>query len=374
MHTLRASALSLSLSLLALGPSTRALASDCDSPDAAWLMCEDFEGGDLGWDAWWATTPFVECLGCSGGTNNPDRILLTSDPAYVFDGSYGLRMPAEAGAGYRGADLVYRSCTGRKRPGCTLENHDVLYFRARVRLDADHGYVHHFLSIGGSRADAYWESYGNAGCRPNGYRSTGTTLDFNADRELFFYTYTPDMRCDSGGYCSGSYVADICSGCATKDMACGATQECCWGNLYSATPRPVLPRGEWVCIEMMMQLNTPGRSDGEMAFWLNDTLEHRETGMRFRDAPELGLDQVRLQHYIAGGDATRSNRVSFDDVIVSTARIGCSGTPPPPRDAGVVMDAGSTPTDAGATPMDASGPGRDASPPRSDASAPADAS
>ena len=350
------------LSLLVSSMPATALASDCDSPDAAWLMCEDFEDGGLGWDTWWAGSPFVECLGCPGGTNNPARIFLSNDPAHVFDGSYGLRMPAEASAGYQGADLIFRTCDGESRPGCALQNHDTLYFRARVRLDADHEYVHHFLSIGGTRPDAYWEGYGNAGCRPNGVRSAGSTVDFNADRELFFYTYTPDMRCDSGGYCSGSYVTDICDGCATKDMPCGAVQECCWGNLYSATPRPVLPRDEWVCLEMMMHINTPGASDGEMAFWIDDTLAHRETGMRWRDVPELGLNQVRLQHYIDVGDASQSNRVSFDDVIVSTERIGCSAMSMPREDAGVGTDGGPA-TDGGA------GGRADASSPRTDGGA-----
>lgn len=337
----------LLVSLVAIAHPSLVTASDCDDPDAAWLMCEDFEGGGAGWDAWWAGAPFVECLGCPGGTNNPDRIYLSSDPAHAFDGSYGLRMPAEAAAGYRGADLVFRTCEGTSRPGCTLRNHDTLYFRARVRLDPDHQYVHHFLSIGGSRTDGYWESYGNAGCRPNGIRHAGATVDFNRERELFFYTYYPEMRCDSGGYCSGTYASDICAGCATRDMACGAVEECCWGNLFGATPRPVMPRGEWVCLEMMMQINTPGATDGEMAYWINDTLAHRETGMHWRDVSELGLNQVRLQHYIAGGDATQSNRVSFDDVIVSTERIGCSTMSIPSADAGAATDAGSTATDGG---------------------------
>src|SRR5690606_29209503 len=106
-----------------------------------------------------------------------------------------------------------------------------------VKRAPDHAYVHHFLSISGTRPQSYWESDGNAGCRPNGYRAAGTTLDFNEDHELFFYTYFPDMRCDSGGYCSGSYAQNICNGCAAKDMACDNGLECCWGNHFqSETP------------------------------------------------------------------------------------------------------------------------------------------
>src|SRR5690606_29541603 len=114
------------------------------------------------------------------------------------------------------------------------------------------------------------------------------------------------------------------------------------------------PRGEWVCLEMMMQINTPGESDGEMAFWVNDVLAHRVTGMHWRDVPELGLNRANMSHYIDESDADRPNRISFDDFIVSTERIGCDVTPMPEPlpDAGSgTRDAGSSEErDAGATP------------------------
>ncbi|MBW2462280.1 MAG: hypothetical protein JRH11_11595 [Deltaproteobacteria bacterium] len=315
-------------------------ASICDDPAAEWLMCEDFEGADAGWASWFASSDFVECRGCSGDMNNPDRLYLSDDADHVFEGDYAMHMPAAAGANFQGAELVYRHCAGEGRQGCDLINHDQLYLRTRVKLAAEHNYVHHFLSLGGTRPTAYWEGSGNAGCRPNGYRHAGTTVDFNSDRGLFFYTYHPEMRCDAGGYCSGSYATNICNGCAGKDMACDSGPECCWGNLFRS-PEPVpMPRGEWACLEVKMKINTPGSSDGEMAFWLNDTLIHEEGGMNWRDVGELGLNRANMSHYIADGDADRPNRISFDDFIVSTERIGCDMTPTPPampEDDGGVM-------------------------------------
>ncbi len=52
------------------------------------------------------------------------------------------------------------------------------------------------------------------------------------------------------------------------------------------TVSPDSPRPEWLmcedfegadCIEMMMKINTPGASDGEMAFWIDDELAHSES-------------------------------------------------------------------------------------------------
>jgi len=306
-----------------------AQASDCRDPAAAWLACEDFEQGSQGWEAWFAQSPFVECVGCSDGANNPDRILLDEDPENAFDGDWSLYLPAAESAQYQGAELAFRSCVGEKQQNCPLQNYDRLYFRTRVKLAEDHQYVHHFLSISGTRPGAYWEGVGNAGCRPNGYRKMGTTVDFNADNELFFYTYYPEMGCDSGGYCSGEYAQGICDGCAEREMPCENGLECCWGNLFRPEPAVVLPRGEWACLEMMVEANTPGQNDGVMAFWLDDQLALEVDDMHWRDVPELGLNRVNLGHYVEVGDADQSNRVWFDDFTVSTERIGCSTSVPP---------------------------------------------
>jgi hypothetical protein len=296
----------------------------CDDPAPEWLVCEDFEDGGLGWSEWFAQSPWTECGGCSGGTNDPARIGLERDAEGAHSGEWSLHMPAEASAGYQGGALVYRDCAGDKRPGCRLNGHEQLYFATHVRLAEDHQYVHHFLSVAGAQPDRYWDCDGNAGCRPNGYRAAGTTLDFNRDRELFFYTYFPEMKCDRGGYCSGDYARRICDGCARKDMPCDNGLECCWGNHFGPEEPVVLDRGRWVCLELMQRLNTPGQADGEMSFWVDGVLAHHQTGMSWRDVPELQLNKASLSHYIAAGDADQSNRIWFDDAIVSTERIGCS--------------------------------------------------
>lgn len=308
------------LGALALTCSRVAEASPCDDPQPGWLMCEDFEQGGLGWDAWFDQSSFVECIGCP----DPNRILLFEDPATAHDGDWSLHMPAAAEANYTGGALTFRTCNGTSREGCMLTGYDELYFRTWVKLAADHQYVHHFLSIDGTQPDEYWGADGNAGCRPNGYRAAGTTLDFDSNRELFFYTYFPDMTCDMGGYCDGEYAQSICDGCAQKDMPCENGLECCWGNLFAPDPPVELARDEWVCLELHMHINTPGVADGTMSFWVDETLALEQTGMHWRDIAELQLNKAWLQHYIADGDATQSNRVWFDDVVVSTERIGCS--------------------------------------------------
>ena len=182
------------------------------------------------------------------------------------------------------------------------------------------------LRIGGGPIDDYWAPYGNAGCRPNGARSMGTTVDFkDKSHETFFYTYSPDMKCDPGASCAK--YADpqkICDGCAAKGMPCDQGLECCWGNHYAPSTPVALPVGKWFCLEMMMKQNDLGQANGEMAYWIDDQLAHRETTMLWRKDSKLQLNSVGLQHYITTSDAGgHSNKVSFDDVVISTQRIGC---------------------------------------------------
>jgi hypothetical protein len=75
---------------------------------------------------------------------------------------------------------------------------------------------------------------------------------------------------------------------------------------------------------MMMQANTPGQDNGVSRYWIDGEQGHELTGIGWRDVPELGLNRVRLHHYIETGDAqSHSNVVWFDDVVVSTEPIGC---------------------------------------------------
>jgi hypothetical protein len=299
------------------GPST---SYNCNKPHPAWLLCDDFEGLAQGVDAWFSASKWTESI----GKGNAGRLTSTQQ---AHGGSYALDMPAAASAGYQGADLMWRACSGVNKAGCKpLLGYPQLYLRAFVKFAADHKKVHHFLSIGGGPTDDYWAPYGNAGCRPNGARSMGTTVDFKDNsHETFFYTYSPDMKCDSQTNCAKyANPQQICDGCATKGMPCTNGLECCWGNHFAPSPAVALPLGKWFCFEMMMKQNDLGKANGEMAYWIDDTLAHEVKTMEWRKDAKLQLNMVRLQHYLTTSDAAgHSNRVSFDDVVISTERVGC---------------------------------------------------
>jgi hypothetical protein len=157
----------------------------------------------------------------------------------------------------------------------------------------------------------------------------GTTVDHDRDtHESFFYTYFPEMGCDTG---CGRYmdVDEICAGCAERGLpTCDEQPQCCWGNPFEPDPPLALPVGRWFCLEMMMRPNTTdgttGAHDGEMAYWVDGDLALRVEGMMWRTSPTLAMNRARVQHYIETEDAEgHSNRIWIDDVVVATERIGC---------------------------------------------------
>jgi hypothetical protein len=301
------------------GGSTTTGNFSCSNAPAEWLLCEDFETGAGDFDVWLAASDFI------GGPGDDDRGRVDISSEYTRSGSHALYMPAEAGSGYQGSGMDWWACDGDQVSGCnSLRSYDQLYFRAWVRFAEDHRYIHHFLSIGGSQPDDFWY-HGTAGCLPNGSLAMGTTVDSRPDsHESFFYTYTPDMNCDTN--CSNyADVNAICQECAGKGLpTCTQQPQCCWGNNYSPPTAHSFPVGQWFCFEMTMAANTVGSSDGSMAYSVDGELIHQENGMMWRTSPTLALNRARVQHYITTDDADgHSNRVWFDDVVVSTAPIGC---------------------------------------------------
>jgi len=295
-----------------------ALARSCANPDPAWLACEDFERGQGDFAAWLAGSAFLD----SPGSGDRGRMTLSADQPH--GGGFALHMPAAAASGYQGASLDWYACDGTPRAGCPLRSFERLHMRVWVRFAPDHRYVHHFLSLGGSQPDDFWY-HGTAGCLPNGALHLGTTVDFaEGSHESFFYTYFPEMSCDTR--CERYMDVDrVCAECLAKGLpTCEITPQCCWGNTFAPAPPVALPVGRWFCLELAMQANTPGQHDGEMTYWVDGALALRVEGMLWRTSPTLAMNRARLQHYIETEDAEGfSNRVWFDDLVVSSEPIGC---------------------------------------------------
>lgn len=84
-------------------------------------------------------------------------------------------------------------------------------------------------------------------------------------------------------------------------------------------------RNKWTCVEVKMKLNTPGQSDGEFAYWVNDKLEAQSTNLNWRGSyTGYGINAILLENYRTVALPQSQDRY-FDNFIVSTQRIGCAG-------------------------------------------------
>ncbi len=289
---------------------------DCSDPHPSWLLCEDFEqahSGDL--DTWLGLSDFV----VTSPSDDVNRLRLSDDQSR--SGSWSIHMPGE-GPNFQGGQIEWVHCDGEQRQNCDPVDHEELYFRMHVRFAEDHDYIHHFVRLGGR--DRFW-AYGSAGCFPNGQSEMEIHVDYAEDtRDSFFYVYHQDMGCDDRCERYADEAA-ICAECADKGFpTCDAGGRCCWGDNIGPEPARPFPVGEWFCLELMMRANTPGENDGVMAYWINGEPGHERSDMNWRSTSDLGLNYAIVQHFIASGDTDHSQRVWFDDVVVSTERIGCN--------------------------------------------------
>ncbi len=128
--------------------------------------------------------------------------------------------------------------------GRLLPGYDELYFRFYVKIATDCNPIHHFVQMGGDINENPWP-FGNAGTRPDGddWFITGLEL-ISANSRWDYYTYWMEMRNDGQG---------------TP-----------WGNILINDPSFNWSKGQWICVEEMIKVNSPTTErNGQQATWIN---------------------------------------------------------------------------------------------------------
>jgi hypothetical protein len=81
--------------------------------------------------------------------------------------------------------------------------------------------------------------------------------------------------------------------------------------------------GSWHCVEVHMRLNTPGEVDGALEFWVDDVPEAGSEALDWRGSwTDYGINAVAIENFWPGGAAAPLRRW-IDDIVISTAPIGC---------------------------------------------------
>ncbi|MCA9192371.1 MAG: exo-alpha-sialidase [Planctomycetales bacterium] len=222
------------------------------------------------------------------------------------------------------------------------DGYEKLYARMYVKFAEDCEPIHHFgTCLGGNFPATPWPKV-RAGEPTAGDKAFWVGIEPYGNKwQWDYYAYWCDMR--------GSPPR-------------GQT----WGNSFIHDSSLAVPKGKWTCIELMVKMNEVGRSNGEMALWIdgrtvshlgegfprgkwtfdkflpgqsgegvrwNQALGDREyfttaengdpfEGFRFRTHDQLKTNFLWLYTYITRGTRGHANMVWYDDVVVASEYIG----------------------------------------------------
>ena len=231
------------------------------------------------------------------------RVRLVDDPELAHSGRGALRLDAPENDGQESGAGVSAWLGDR--------GHERIHFRRYLRFAADYdqGNLHHTGGgLAGVAGTGKWDGMGKAGVKPTGADRFSCGMEpwrgygrWELPGAWALYTYWMDMERDRDGNH--------------------------WGNLLMPAPEEhrVSARGEWVCIEQMIQVNTPCEFDGELAAWVDGELYLHLQGIRWRSDPRVTVKRMNLGIYVHRARA--DNTVWYDDVVLSTGYIG--PIPPP---------------------------------------------
>lgn len=218
----------------------------------------------------------------------------------------------------------------------TYPGQDTLYMRFYTKFaDNCQGY-HHFVWLGGQNPPTS-QPMPMAGSKPTSYKYFNTSIEpyYHGSWQWDFYTYWWEMHADG----AGSY----------------------WGNKFVHDPTITVPHEQWICVELMVKMNSPVTSkNGEQAFWVNGekrahigqgfptgkwgtnsnywypgtgagTLPFE--GFQWRTVPELNLNNIWLENEVTGVDPGEDCWCYYDNLVLSTKYIGpTTGTGTAPND------------------------------------------
>ena len=187
-----------------------------------------------------------------------------------------------------------------------------VYIRFYVKFDPTCDYVHHFVTLRankGLRGGERWSGFGGAGEKPRGDERFSTALEpwgnwgrWPPPGRWNFYSYWHEMaRSPDGKY---------------------------WGNPFRPEEGNDIPRGVWISVEFYLRENTPGKPDGEQAFWTDGKLLGHWKGINWRKSEALRANALTVETYVTDlWTKNLRNVVYFDNVVVAREYIGPAGRP-----------------------------------------------
>ncbi len=267
---------------------------ECASPGADWVFCSDFEEGNKDiWDDY---------------DGNPDETnTLMSEPGpFGLADNHVMRLRVPPGRG--GADLV------KVLP----DKYDALFTRWYIRYEPGFDFDAPNHGSGLHAGDRNW--LGHSDTQPNGSDWFSAWIEHLPGSHIpNYYVYYAGMYqdcVDPNGSCWGDHFP------CTFDDGSGY----CEKPQHRETTMPAAyVTDKWYCVELMVDggtaTPTEAGANGSIAFFIDGAEQGPWSDLWLRSDPNLELEILWLnlfhheEHSVEG--------VMFDNVVVSTSRVGC---------------------------------------------------
>jgi hypothetical protein len=270
-------------------PGPPGLARECDAPRAEWIWCDDFESDRL--------RSYFEVDGAGGAF---ERVRGMGE-----EGSWGMRAtyaPGQPNAGSLKLAFGVTPDPGHMRPvDAGTRRHRDVYWRLFVRTQPG------------------WSGQGPAKfaramvLATPGWAQAAIAHVWAAGEDAPYLQIDPVRGTDAAGAVRTTGYNDFAN-FTWLGAVPGRTR------LFSATSAD-----RWFCVEARMRLNDAGRANGVFELWVDDRLEARRADLDWVGAYSAhGINAIFFENYWDAGSPVAQSRF-FDNVVVSTQRIGCGG-------------------------------------------------
>jgi hypothetical protein len=278
-------------SLLAVGALPAGAASDCDawqSRHPEWIFCDDFDKGGA---------------------------LVASGRYFEYDDNKGDFKPV-AGTGLRGSTAMRTAWQAAEVDAGNLKlgfgRAPGPYFSKGIRANEDFREIYYRVFV---RMQKGWKG--------NPYKLSRATVIAKTDWSQAMIAHLWGDRAD------GLQLDPVRCTDAADAVKCSGYND--FNNMQwigaKAGPMPIFGGSfddRWLCVETHVRLNAAGKADGVHEYWIGDTLQARREGLDFLGGyKEYGINGVFFENYWNSASPQNQERY-FDDIVVSTQRIGCA--------------------------------------------------
>jgi hypothetical protein len=271
-------------------PPPASLANECQSPQAGWIWCDDFEQNRL--------SSYFEYKDASGS--------FTRQAGVGVSGSTGMRAQfsqdqVDAGSLHLAVGRTPQSYFAAVDAGTA--DYRELYWRV---------YLRHEPGWEGGGGDKLSRAFIFAS--PNSWAQAMIAHVWSGNGNASVSTFL-SIDPASGTDTAGNVVTTVYNDFVNLRWL---------GLRYSSTPIfDTAHVGEWYCIEARARLNDAGQSNGVFQLWIDGELEAEQSGMNWVGTySDYGINAVFLENYWNDGSPVSQERY-MDNFVVSTQPVGC---------------------------------------------------